>query len=128
MTALLLTANGHAAALDIEATTLKQFDLQQPPLDVDTSPDGKLMFILTPGQVLVYSNMGNEPVNRITVGSHFDSLTFAEDLDLLILSSKDDQRVKMVRIDLVSEISTEGSPVIGNPDAPVTLAVFDDYQ
>ena len=110
MTALLLTANGHAAALDIEATTLKQFDLQQPPLDVDTSPDGKLMFILTPGQVLVYSNMGNEPVNRITVGSHFDSLTFAEDLDLLILSSKDDQRVKMVRIDLVSEISTEGSP------------------
>ena len=117
-----------AETVGVEATRLKQLAVDEQPLDVETSTDGKLMFVLVPGQVLIYSNFGERPVNRISVGAEYDSMAFAEKLDLLILSSKANQKVEMVRIDLISEISIEGSPYLGRVDAPVTIAVFDDYQ
>jgi hypothetical protein len=125
---LILAANGLAATVGAEATRLKQLTTDKPPLDVETSTDGNLMFVLVPGEVLIYSDLGDRPINRIAVGKHFDSMTFAEKLDLLILSSKSNKKVEMVRIDLINEVSTDGSPYKGKADAPVTIAVFDDYQ
>ena len=62
------------------------------------------------------------------VGADFDRMTFAEKLDLLILSSNSNKTVEMVRIDLISKVSIDGSPYLGKADAAVTIAVFDDYQ
>lgn len=125
---LVISANGLAATLGVEATRLKQISVDKEPLDVETSTDGKLMFVLVPGEVLIFSNLEEKPVNRIGVDAKFDSMTFAEKLDLLILSSKANKKVAMVRIDLISDISIEGSPYLGRADARVTIAVFDDYQ
>jgi len=125
---LAILTNGLAATVGVEATRLKQIATDKPPLDVETSTDGKLMFVLVPGEVLIFSDLGERPINRITVGAHFDRMTFAEKLDLLILSSNSNKEVEMVRIDLISEVSTDGSPYLGKADAPVTIAVFDDYQ
>ena len=123
-----MSANGLAATVGVEATKLKQLAIDKPPLDVETSTDGKLTFVLVPGEVLIYSNLGDRPINRISVDTHFDRMTFAEKLDLLILSSNSNKKVDMVRIDLISDVSTDGSPYLGKADAPVTIAVFDDYQ
>ncbi|MEN8245322.1 MAG: hypothetical protein ABFS43_10525 [Thermodesulfobacteriota bacterium] len=128
MFSLVISTNGLAATVGVEATTLKQLSTGKPPLDVETSTDGKLMFVLVPGEVLIYSNLGDHPINRIPVNPHFNRMTFAEKLDLLILSSNSNKKVDMVRIDLISDISTEGSPYKGKADAAVTIAVFDDYQ
>ena len=125
---LAISANGLAATVGVEATRLKQLATEKPPLDVETSTDGKLMFVLVPGEVLIFSDLGDRPINRITVGAHFDRMTFAEKLDMLILSSNSNKTVEMVRIDLISKISIDGSPYLGKADATVTLAVFDDYQ
>jgi len=125
---LFITASGLAATLGIEATLLKQISIDKKPLDVAASTDGKLMFVLVPGEVLIFSNLEDKPVNRIGVDAQFDCMTFAEKLDLLILSSKTNKKVDMVRIDLISDITIEGSPYLGRADAPVTIAVFDDYQ
>ena len=125
---LVISAPLPADTLGVEATRIKELAIGESPLDVETSTDGKLMFVLVPGEVLIYSNLGDQPVNRIAVDPHFDRLTFAEKLDLLILSSKATKKVDMVRIDLISDISIEGSPYLGRVDAPVTIAVFDDYQ
>ena len=109
---LALAANSLAATVGVEATMVKQLAIDKPPLDVETSTDGKLMFVLVPGEVLIYSDLGDQPTNRIAVDNQFDSLAFAEKLDLLILSSKSNKQVDMVRIDLISEIdSTDGSPL-----------------
>lgn len=125
---LVISVNGMAATVGVEATTLKQLAIDKPPLDVETSTDGKLMFVLVSGEVLIYSNLSDRPINRIAVNTHFDCMTFAEKLDLLILSSNSNKKVEMVRIDLINEVSTEGSPYFGRADATVTITVFDDYQ
>jgi hypothetical protein len=78
--------------------------------------------------VHIYSNFEDRPINRIPVNAQFDRMTFAEKLDMLILSSTAGNKVEMVRIDLIREISIDGSPYLGRVDAPVTIAVFDDYQ
>lgn len=125
---LAILTNGLAATVGVEATRLKQIATDAPPLDVETSTDGKLMFVLVPGEVLIFSELGDRPINRIAVGAHFDRMTFAEKLDLLILSSNSNKTVEMVRIDLISKVSIDGSPYLGKADAAVTIAVFDDYQ
>jgi len=125
---LVMSTSGLAATLGVEANRLKQISIEKMPLDVATSTDGKLMFVLVPGEVLIFSNLEAKPVSRIGVDAQFDRMTFAEKLDLLILSSKTSKKVDMVRIDLISEISIEGSPYLGRADALVTIAVFDDYQ
>lgn len=128
MVSLVMATNGLAATVGVEATMVKQLAIDKPPLDVETSTDGKLMFVLVPGEVLIYSELGGQPTNRIAVDNSFDSMAFAEKLDLLILSSNSNQKVDMVRIDLISEVNTDGSPYKGKADATVTIAVFDDYQ
>lgn len=125
---LVIPAHGPAATVGVEATKLKQIAIDKSPLDVVTATDGKLMFVLVPGEILIYSNLGNRPINRIAVDKHFDRMTFAENLDLLILSSNAGKKVEMVRIDLINEVSIDGSPFMGKADAKVTIAVFDDYQ
>jgi hypothetical protein len=128
MVSLVTATNGLAATVGVDTTLLKQLAIDKPPLDVETSTDGKLMFVLVPGEVLIYSDLGGQPINRIAVDNSFDSMAFAEKLDLLILSSNSNQKVDMMRIDLISEVITDGSPYRGKADAPVTIAVFDDYQ
>lgn len=125
---LAIVTNGLAATVGVEATRLKQIATDDPPLDVETSTDGKLMFVLVPGEVLIFSDLGDQPINRITVGAHFNRMTFAEKLDMLILSSNSNKTVELMRIDLINKISIDGSPFIGKADATVTIAVFDDYQ
>ena len=128
MLTLAVTAHGLAATIGVEATRLKQLAIDKSALDVATTADGKLMFVLVPGEILIYSDMGDRPVNRIPVDRQFDGMTFAEKLDLLILSSSAGKKVDLVRIDLINEVSTDGSPYLGRADAKVTIAVFDDYQ
>ena len=128
MVSLVMATNGLTATVGVDTTLLKQLAIDKPPLDVETSTDGKLMFVLVPGEVLIYSDLGGQPINRIAVDNSFDSMAFAEKLDLLILSSNSNQKVDMVRIDLISKVITDGSPYRGKADAPVTIAVFDDYQ
>ena len=125
---LMIPSNVPAATVGVDATRLKQLTMVAPPLDVETSTDGKLMFVLIRGQVQIYSNMEDQPINRIPVDALFDRIAFAEKLDLLILSSTAGNKVDMLRIDLINDISIEGSPYLGRADAPVTIAVFDDYQ
>ncbi len=128
MVSLVMATNGLTATVGVDTTLLKQLAIDKPPLDVETSTDGKLMFVLVPGEVLIYSELGAQPINRIAVDNSFDSMAFAEKLDLLILSSNSNQKVDMVRIDLISKVNTDGSPYKGKADATVTIAVFDDYQ
>jgi hypothetical protein len=128
MASLVIATNCLAATVGVDTTLLKQLAIDKPPLDVETSTDGKLIFVLVPGEVLIYSDLGSQPTNRIAVDNHFDRLAFAEKLDLLILSSNSSQKVDMLRIDLINQVSTDGSPYMGKADALVTIAVFDDYQ
>src|SRR5512145_2126959 len=75
------------AFADVEWTVKKQLNLEAAPVDVATSPDGKWVFVLTQGVVLVYSGADSTVVNRIPVDKGFDRVTFSEKDSLLILTS-----------------------------------------
>jgi hypothetical protein len=117
-----------AQPVDIDWTLLKQFQLSGKPLDIAASADGKLFFVLTPGQVAVYSNFADQAFKQIPVDKDFDCLTYSDTISALILTNATTHTIKILEIDLIQKISIEGSPFKGPENAPVTLAVFDDYQ
>lgn len=124
----LLINNTLAQPIDVDWTFFKRIDLSGRPLDVATSDDGRLLFVLLPGKVAVYSDFENEPLNEIPVDKEFDMLAHSSQPGLLMLTSSNSNAIKIIRIYLVQDISIEGLPFKGPADAPVIIAVFDDYQ
>jgi hypothetical protein len=117
-----------AQPVDIDWTLLKQFQLNGKPLDIASSADGELFFVLTPGEVAVYSNFAETPFKQISIDGDFDRMIYSEKTSQLILTNASTQTIKILEIDLIQNISIKGSPFKGPENAPVTLAVFDDYQ
>ena len=60
---------------DLEWRIIKDLDLKTTPLDVAPSADGKWLFILTPGEILVYSFPEGKITDRIPVDKEFDRIT-----------------------------------------------------
>lgn len=117
-----------ADAAELEWRTKKHLALEQTPLDVATSSDGKMIFILTPGEILVYSPSEDKVTDNIPVGESFDRLTYSSTDNSLILGSSSDKALEIIRIDAIHDIATSGRPFRGPEDAPVTIAVFNDFQ
>lgn len=112
----------------LEWTLLQQLKLPAEPLDVTVSLDGKWFFVLTQGQVLVFQAGAAEPMSRMDVGKEFDRLTYSPAHEALVLSSRSAKSMEVVRLEFIHDVTTEGLPFKGSEKAPVTIAVFDDYQ
>ena len=113
---------------EIDTTLIKQTKLDVQPLDIATSEDGKLIFILARGEVLVYSIDEDKVANRISIDKNFDKVTYAAKNNVLILTSSSSKTLKIIQVDLIYNIALDGLPFKGPSDAAVTIAVFDDYQ
>ncbi len=116
------------AHADIAWTLLDQFKLDAEPIDITVSADGKLIFVLVPGEILVYSNIEKKAANRIPIDDAFDKLSYSQKNNVLILTSSSSKILKRIKIDVVHEIDISGLPYKGPDNAPVIIAVFDDYQ
>lgn len=113
---------------EIDWTIVKQIDLKAPPVDVAASEDGKLIFVLTRNEIVVYSSDKNMIVNRIPVDREFDRIRYYRKNSLLVLTSSSSKTLRIVRVDQIYNIDISGLPFKGPANAPVTIAVFDDYQ
>jgi hypothetical protein len=117
-----------SAHADIEVEGKKQFSLDARPLDIITSPDGTNIFILVEGRVLVYSVEEDRIIDSLAVAKDLDKLALTRRANALILSSTQGKRVEIINFQIVQKIDVSGLPFRGPPDAPVTIAVFSDYQ
>jgi len=124
----LFTGIASAQPIDIDWTPVGQIKLESPPLDVDSTADGELVFVLMPGKVVVYNESANHQLNQIPVDQGYNRLTYSTETETLILTSSITNDLKVIHIDQVYKISVEGSPFLGPENAPVTIAVFDDYE
>jgi len=106
----------------------QKLQLEQAPIDMLVSANNKWVYILTSdGQIVIYATSG-QLKDKIRVGSDVDQIKAGPRDDMLFLLSRKSKSVQIITIDFTEEIATRGSPVKGPADAPVTVAVFSDFQ
>ncbi len=119
---------GGLASGNVEWNVYKTLQLEETPIDVAVSPDGRRIFVLTDrGEVVIYSSAGKIEA-KIDVGQHVDQLKLGPKGDSLILSSGKNKTVEIVTLDFIQKINVSGSPFKGPEDAAVVIAVFDDFE
>ncbi|MGD2014811.1 MAG: hypothetical protein PVH37_14405 [Desulfobacterales bacterium] len=124
--AALTTASRVLAAVEI--TPQKTLKTDGVPVDVAVSQDGNLTFVLTDsGSVLIYDQKGNL-TDTVEIGSHIDQIEIGPRGERLFAASRQNKTVEFITLDFIHEINTQGSPTKGPHDAPVTIAVFSDFQ
>jgi hypothetical protein len=121
---VLVPAVLHAA---FEVERILNADMGAPILDVTTNPAGDLVFVLTTGEVLIYSTDDQAVLDRIPIEKPFDRIAYQEE-DRLILTAATPARINVIRFSRIYDIDLTGRAVKGPADAKVTLVVFDDYQ
>ena len=106
----------------------QKLQLDQTPIDMLVSSNNKWIYILTDdGQILIYA-AGGRLKDSIQVGTHVDQIKAGPRDDILFLLSRESKSVQVISIDFTENIATRGSPTKGPLDAPVTVAVFSDFQ
>ena len=113
---------------EIDTTLIKQTNLDVQPLDIAASADGKMIYVLARGEILLYSIDEGKVSNRIPIDKDFDKLTYAAKDNVLILTSSSSKTLKIIQVDFIYNIALDGLPFKGPANARVTIAVFDDYQ
>jgi len=113
---------------DLEWRIIKDLDLKATPLDVAPSADGQRLFILTPGEILIYSAQEGKVIDRIPVDKEFDRIASLPRADMLTITSSTKKALQIILIEVVHKIDMTGLPFKGPGDAAVTVAVFTDYQ
>ena len=113
---------------DLEWKVIKDLDLKATPLDVSPSADGRWLFILTPGQILVYSFPEGKITDRIPVDKDFDRIASSPRADMVTISSSTKKALQIIVLEALYKINVTDSPFKGPQGAPVTVVVFDDYQ
>ena len=124
---LIIVGTAAGAFASVEWDLERTFQMDQSPLDVAVSPDGKHMFVLTESDIFVYSQDGKLE-DKIDVGYPVDQMKIGPRGKRLFLTSTKDRTVQVVTIDFIVDINVSGSPYKGRQDAPVVIAVFSDFQ
>ena len=114
---------------DLEWKIVRNLDLKTPPLDIASSMDGKWLFILTPGEILLFSAQEGRVVDRIPVDKEFDRITSLPRSDMVTIASSTQKTAQIIMFDVIYRIDLSGLHFYKGPqNASVTLVVFDDYQ
>lgn len=113
---------------EVDWRIIKHINVKGKPLDVAVSANGEFIFVLVPGEVLVYSIPSDSVTDRIKIDEAFDRLTFSAKNSTLILGSSVNKALSIIQVERVYNIVLSGLPFKGPADAPVAIAVFEDYQ
>ena len=128
MATVLAAFSGIQATDNIEWNVYETLKLDATPIDVTLSPDGRKIFVLTTqGEVLIFTT-STKPEAKLKVGKDVDQIKSGPRGDTLILTSSRKKTVQVIGIDFIQNINVSGSPFKGPADAPVVIAVFDDFQ
>ena len=124
---LLFLGVPQAFANEVDVRMLRTVNLPEPPKQVVATADGQRIYVLTEkGDVLLLSANG-ELLGKFEAGPGVTGLT-PQGPNRLIVEQGAQKQLLLVALQPVLSISTEGAPTMGPADAPITVAVFDDFQ
>lgn len=129
MAVLVLTVSA-AIADDAQTTWQVQQTLtfENEPLDMVMAPRSRRVYILNKqGEILIYALSGKLK-GKIDVGADVRRINAGPRKDMLYLLNPKNKTMQSITIDLTENIDVQGSPFKGPQAAPVTIAVFSDFQ
>jgi hypothetical protein len=97
---------------------------------LDMLPDyqsGRVYVLNDAGEILIFGFNGKMK-GKIDVGNDVIGIKEGPNDDMLYLLRKEDKSIQAISISVTEEIDITGSPFKGEKDAPVTIAVFSDFQ
>ncbi len=125
---LVLFFNPAVLLAEADIQVIKQIQSAGSPMDTCASPDGQMLYVLTrQGGLEIYSSKGVLKEN-LTLGFAADRIASSRSGDILYLTDSQTGITRMVQLDFVVTINTQGAPFKGSENAPVTLVVFTDFQ
>lgn len=128
LTFVIVLASLSQSPATVEWDMERTLTLNQLPRDVAVSVKGTWTFILTDqGNILIYSADG-QLNGTIAVGTHVDGIKAGPQEESLFLVSRKNKTVQEITLDFVREIDVSNAPFMGSADAPVVIAVFNDFQ
>ena len=113
---------------EVEWRIVKDLRLETTPLDITPSTDGKLLYILTPGEILIFSVSEGTISDRIPIDKDFDRIAPLPRPGFLTITSSTKKTLQVILFETIYKIDLTDLPFRGPQDALVTVAVFDDYQ
>lgn len=123
---LLLTLGATAGFAQVEQRQLRTLALPAAALDVATSADGQRTFVLlADGAVQLYDPSGSL-LGRFTVDKGARAIAPSPDGNQVYVSVGEELR--LIAVDFVHQLDLTDVPSRGPAAAPVTLAVFSDFQ
>lgn len=98
------------------------------PIDMQVSSRGNWIFVLDDkGELLIYSSNGQYK-DKIPVGTDVDQIKSGPRDNIVFLLSRKKHNLQLISFAIKESIDIQGSPFKGPESAPVTIAVFSDFQ
>ncbi len=126
---LLLVCCLPAAALaEVDARIVRTLKLEATPLDIAIPSSGDYIYVLTSDAALKIFKQDGTLRDTLPVDPGVDRIKTGRREDQLFLLDSKNNRVQVLNLDFIHQIPVEGSPTKGPSQAPVTIAVFTDFQ
>lgn len=126
--AVFVTGVATQSSATISGEELTTFKHQGKVLDTAVSADGSLFFVLTDKKEVLVHSLNGKTETPLKVDGNYDLITASPRANFVFLTDSNAQITKLIEISIIQEFSYEGSPFKGPVDAPVTIAVFSDFQ
>jgi predicted DsbA family dithiol-disulfide isomerase len=123
-----VTMMASTSLADVSSRILARLDLQETPVDMSMSRDGRWLYLLTTsGDLLVYSSQG-EYNGKIEIGQGFNRVEAGAREDQVYLLNREEKRIQVVEIAYTFNFDISRSPYRGAADAPVVIVEYTDFQ
>ncbi len=124
--ALLLAAGATSGFAEIEQRLVRSTRLPATAVDVATTADGQRTFVLLANGTVQLYDTGGSSMGQFVVPAKARAIAPSPDGSLLYVTVGDE--LQMVAVEMVHQLEVTDSPFRGPAEAPVTVAVFNDFQ
>ena len=121
------------ALAEVDWAVDKSIDIKSAIKDIEASFDGKNLFVLTKKNELVMYDDAGKNLGSIKVDPGMDKIMLsgfqkAGVPEQVFVSNSSTGQIQKLSFSLVAQIDITGSPFLGDPEAPVAMVVFSDFQ